>query len=200
MDDLLARYARQRAKRARPKTPAPTSGWSIAELSRICEVPVRTLHYYSQRKLIEPSEFRGTATRYPRRALLRLLAIGHLRAETRMSLDVIKRKLDTQGDNEIADWLCTRRLPPLAAKELGLMQLDVSAGTSVSLPSAACGEAGPRASNGASADEFASGPSVRFCPVLPGLQLVLADDASLAVRNAARAICEMWAPKGPARS
>ena len=77
------RYTRLTAKRTRPALPGPTDGWVIAELARIARVPLRTLRYYVQLNLLAPSEFRGTATRYQRRELLRLFGILRLKSEAR---------------------------------------------------------------------------------------------------------------------
>ena len=87
------RYTRVTAKRTRPALPGPTDGWVIAELARIAQVPLRTLRYYVHLNLLAPSEFRGTATRYQRRELLRLFGILRLKSEVRISLAEIKRKL-----------------------------------------------------------------------------------------------------------
>ncbi len=57
------RWTRHRAKRTRPKTPAPKTGWVIAELSTITGLSVGTIGYYTRQKLIAPSEFRGNLTR-----------------------------------------------------------------------------------------------------------------------------------------
>ena len=112
-------YTRRRAKRSRPKTPAPKTGWVISELARITEVPVRRLRYYVEHRLITPSEFRGTSTRYQRRELLRVLATVRLQAEARTSLKQIQLKLDTMTTPELEQWLRQRPLPPLAAAALG---------------------------------------------------------------------------------
>src|SRR5207342_1187903 len=113
-------YTRWSAKRTRPKSPAPTNGWGITELSRLSQVPVRRLRHYVELDLLEPIEFRGTATRYPRRALLRLLAIVRLRAESQYGLVEIKRRLDALGDKELETWLMTGTVPPTAASALGI--------------------------------------------------------------------------------
>ncbi len=75
------RVTRLRQTRSRPKTPAPKTGWVISELSKLSEVPVRRIRYYVEHALIRPLEIRGTATRYQRSELLRLLAIPHIRTE-----------------------------------------------------------------------------------------------------------------------
>jgi DNA-binding transcriptional MerR regulator len=178
-------YTRARAKRTRPKTPAPKTGWVMAELARLSQLPQRRLRYYLEHRLIEPSEFRGTATRYQRRELLRVLGIARLRAETGANLAEIKRKLDVLGDRELEAWLRTQPLPPAAAEALGATQPE------------ARGEPGAATRDGASQVV----PSVRAAAaknastwhrvcLLPGLELMIAADASPAVLRAAQTICD----------
>jgi DNA-binding transcriptional MerR regulator len=125
-------YTRARAKRSRPKTPAPTTGWRIAELASISRVPVRTLRYYIARRLLVPTEFRGTATRYQRTELLRLLGILRMQAELRMSLSEIDRRLRALGDKGLEDWLRTGPLPPDAAAALGFSSVPAASTVSAS--------------------------------------------------------------------
>src|SRR5450432_3068800 len=94
-------YTRARAKRGRPKTPASKTGWLIAELAALSATPIRTLRYYVEQRLLRPSEFRGTATRYQRRELLRLFGILRLRSETRLTLSEIRAQLDRQSEPEL---------------------------------------------------------------------------------------------------
>jgi DNA-binding transcriptional MerR regulator len=82
------------------------------------------LRYYVQLKLLRPLEFRGAATRYPRRELLRLLGILRMRSETRASLAEIKQKLDTLTDPELEGWLLAGPLPAAAAAALGVPAAD----------------------------------------------------------------------------
>jgi DNA-binding transcriptional MerR regulator len=170
-------HTRWRAKRTRPKTAAPTNGWGITELSKLSQVPVRRLRDYVARDLLEPLEFRGTATRYPRRALLRLLAIVRLRAESGRKLVEIKRWLDALGDKELETWLQTGPVPPLAAGALGM-----SAATAVEGSDA----------RAAARERAASGSTWRRIALLPGLELMVSTEASPAVRRAAQDICEEY--------
>src|SRR6188768_1816787 len=112
------RYTRRRAKRGRPKTRAPKTGWLIAELAALSGTPVRTLRYYVEQRLIQPSEFRGTATRYQRRELLRLFATLRLRSETRLKLSEIRKRLDVLGERELESWLREQPLPPALVQAL----------------------------------------------------------------------------------
>lgn len=169
-------HTRARAKRTRPKAPAPKTGWRIAELAELSQISRRTLRYYLEHGLIVPTEFRGTATRYQRRELLRALAISHLRAETGASLVEIKRKLDALGDPELEAWVRSKPLPPSAAAALGAAtekqsEDDVHSET-----------AQPRLRQSTSAWQRVS--------LLPGLELMIAADASPLVLRAAQKILE----------
>jgi hypothetical protein len=64
---------------------------------------VRALRHYVAQDLLSPLEFRGTATRYARRELLRLLKLLEPKGQTRGSvvLTKLKRKLDTISDRDL---------------------------------------------------------------------------------------------------
>jgi DNA-binding transcriptional MerR regulator len=179
------RYTRLRAKRTRPKTPAPETGWVIAELARIAQVPVRRLRHYVQLGLIQPSEFRGTATRYQRRELLRVLGIQRMRAE-QASMVKIKQTLQTLSDHELEAWLRTGPLSNEAAAALGPAS-QVASGISLAL--AESGRAGAGAANAGFGVD--SSTWQRVC-LLPGLELMIAANASPAVIRAAQSICDEY--------
>lgn len=143
----------------------------MAELARLTEISPRKLRNYLEHRLIVPSEFRGTATRYQRRELLRALAVARLRAETGATLAEIKRKLDVLGDRELEAWLATKPLPPAAA---ALLHVATPADATPPSP------AGPL--HGASTWQRVS--------LLPGLELMIAADASPLVLRAAQKMCE----------
>lgn len=164
-------YTRWRSKRTRPKTPAPKNGWRITELAQLSQVSVRRLRHYVELDLLEPLEVRGTATRYPRRALLRLFATLRLRSESRFGLAEIKRRLDALGDNELAAWLRSGPLPPAAAAAIGLEPPAPAAVSDNALP--------PRVNR----------TTWQRIALLPGLELMVDAQASPAVRRAAQSIC-----------
>jgi DNA-binding transcriptional MerR regulator len=179
-------YTRQRAKRTRPKTPAPKTGWLMAELARLSQLPRRRIRFYLEHRLIEPSEFRGTATRYQRRELLRVLGIARLRAETGANLAEIKRKLDGLGDRDLEAWLRTQPLPLEAAAALGFPISRAHSEPSAHAPDAAVSTLKGQAGVAQTGSTWQ-----RVC-LLPGLELMLAADASPAVMRAARRICEEY--------
>jgi DNA-binding transcriptional MerR regulator len=180
-DQVMARkrdrYTRARAKRTRPKTPAPTGGWSIAELAQLSGVTVRTLRDYVRRGFLRPFEFRGTSTRYPRRALLRLFALLRLRAETRANLTEIRRKLDAQSDPELEAWLRERGL---SVAVLAALHADSPADSAPSLP----------AQPTVAVAEL--GETWQRIEILPGLELLLRSTASPAAKEAARRIYDEY--------
>jgi DNA-binding transcriptional MerR regulator len=179
------RYTRARAKRSRPKTPAPKTGWLIAELAALSETPIRTLRYYVEQRLLRPSEFRGTATRYQRRELLRLFAILRLQSETKLTLSEIRAQLDALGEPELTAWLLARPLPPTVAALLGTGTTDAAT---------AQGASGASATT-EGALEHALVETWQRMWLAPGLELLLRSDASPEVRAAAHRICADYLAK-----
>ncbi len=106
-------YGRKRG----PRRP-PGPGWTIAELEEFAQVSRRTVAAYVRRGLLSQPEFRGTATRYQRHHLLRLLAIRLMKAEGNGRIKAIQRRLQTMGDQQLEAWVLSRPLPPAAAKAL----------------------------------------------------------------------------------
>jgi len=182
---------RWRSTRSRPKKPAPKDGWVIADLSRITGIPVRRIRYYVERGFIRPLEVRGTATRYPRRDLLRLLAISHIRTEKTWKLEALGRELDTLGEAELERLVTSKPLPPEATAALGtqpaaLMTPSQSPVMPVIWP------ATQSSSSSVMAPPSANGGVELWHHVelLPGLKLLLSSKTSAAVRNVANKICE----------
>lgn len=176
-------YTRARAKRTRPKTPAPTEGFLIHDLARLTAVPVRMLRGYLERGLFRHSEFRGTLTRYPRRQVLRLVAALQLKAQTRATWQNIKRKLDTASEPDLERWLAQQVLEPAVADALGMKLVT---------PSVAANAAGARSnlelivsasSEGGEIERF--GADGERVVILPGLELSLSATATPSVRTAA---------------
>jgi DNA-binding transcriptional MerR regulator len=182
------RHTRARAKRRRPTTPAPKTGWLIAELAALSETPIRTLRYYVEQRLLRPSEFRGTATRYQRSELLRLFAILSLRSETKLSLSQIRAQLDAASDPQLEAWLLTRPLPPTVAALLGKGAPDAT--TAQRMTGATSASA---ASEGAL--EHSLVETWQRLRLAPGLELLLRSDASPEVRGAAQRICADYLAK-----
>ncbi len=183
-----SRYTRARAKRRRPKTPAPRDGWLIAELAELSKVSIRTLRSYVSRGLLRHTEFRGTLTRYPRSELVRLLGVLRLRAESKETLSAIKRRLDAQSEVELEAWLRTAPLSSALEAALGIARHDES-------PFDAALEPAPGPWETPSSRDAARSSSAKLAvetwqsiQLLPGLALILSADASPAAWRLAQTI------------
>jgi DNA-binding transcriptional MerR regulator len=187
-------------KRSRPKTPAPKTGWVISELSQITGMSVRRLRDYVARDLIAPLERRGTATRYQRGQLVRLMAIKRWRAEESVELAEIKRRMDAMGERELEAWLLTAPLPDAVLTALGLATAGAAAQsangggfgsvTGVAPSFEASGGTNSRVEG--LADESVALATWYHVELLPGLVLQLSAGASPAVRNAAKRIFDEY--------
>lgn len=163
--------APRRSRHARPKTPAPKNGWRITELSALTGVSVRALRYYVSKDVLRPLEFRGTATRYPRSEVLRLLKMLELKSKTRgrVVLDQLMRDVDALLEPALETWVASQNLAPELARALGIeAKVDPSA-----------------AQLGGAAQGPVAFETWRHIPLLPGLELKLRADASPAVKSMA---------------
>jgi DNA-binding transcriptional MerR regulator len=166
----------------RNRRPAPKVGWVLAELAALTGQPRRTIRYYVEQGLLGRPEFRGTATRYQRSHLLRLLAIQRLKSEGVPSLSAIKQRIDAAGEAELLAAVSARPPSTAVATALGL---PVSGAAPVSTQSASMVSGGAAA---APEEAELTGEAWRRVLLLPGLELLLAEDASPAVRQVARQI------------
>jgi DNA-binding transcriptional MerR regulator len=181
------RYTRAVEKRSRPTTPAPKPGWLIGQLADMCGVSIRTLRYYVQLDLLEPSEFRGNITRYQRRELLRLVGVLRLQAETRLTLIDIKRKLHDMDESQLENWLRTGAMPPLAADALGIAIATPTAVQAHNVPASVELTQDTSGQLQGSGDKAEAWQRIHL---LPGLELMVSADASpIALRVAQR----IWA-------
>src|SRR5262249_34822976 len=151
------------------RTPAPRTGWLLSELSKLTNISVRTLRNYIGAGIIQPLEFRGTATRYARRDFLRLLRLLRMYTTAhKLRLSEIKRELDALSDNELEAWVITQPLSPTVAAALGVVPV---------VPGEATSKGNQDAIRGIVAEGWQ-----RF-RLLPGLELSVSVDASAAVRG-----------------
>jgi DNA-binding transcriptional MerR regulator len=171
---------RARAKRTRPKTRAPSNGWVIAELSRITGTSIRAIRYYVERGLITYLERRGTATRYSRASLVRLLAVPAMQFELKASLAEIKKRMEALGDEGLEAWVRARPLTEAAAAALGI---DASNGANAAVRGAAHAPDLARVPPAKSSAE-----TLYRVRLLPGLDLILSADAGAIARAAAERI------------
>jgi len=174
------RYTRARAKRSRPRTPAPSTGWRIRELADMTQISTRTLRTYVAAGLLTAIEFRGTATRYPRRELLRLLALMRMRRETKLHLAEIRRKLDAVSESELEAWLRTSPLPPAARAALGIVEEPKASSA-------------PEAAPDSGLERWKSQlETFQRIQLLPGLELLVHSNPSPAAQHAAHKICSEY--------
>ncbi len=110
---------RDRLRRRRRGTP-PKEGWLLPELARLVGVPPRTIRYYREKDLIPSPAFFGTATRYQRPALLRVLAIQRMQRDDHLSLVAIKRRLAHLSAEEIEAYALEKLTSGPAATALGV--------------------------------------------------------------------------------
>jgi DNA-binding transcriptional MerR regulator len=167
--------AKAALRRNRPKTPAPKNGWLLTELAQLTELSETTIRYYVQQRLIRPIERRGTATRYERRELLRLLGFKRLKVDDKTTLAEKKRQLESMGDEKLEQWLQSGPLPLAAATALGF---DVAPAQSALDPFAETAPAGVEV--------------WQRVALLPGLELMLRADAKGAARLAAQRIIDEY--------
>jgi DNA-binding transcriptional MerR regulator len=171
----------------RPKTPAPKTGWLLAELAALTGLPVTTLRYYVQQGLLRPAEFRGTLTRYQRPELLRLLGIVRLKSEGKSTLAEKRSRLDSMSSGDLEKWLGSGPLAPAAAAALGL-----AAASPTPASNSATLAALPRTSIdlGRATNEV-----WQRIALLPGLELHVRADAPQAALAAAQRICDEYVVK-----
>jgi DNA-binding transcriptional MerR regulator len=181
-------------KRSRPKTKAPTTGWVISVLAGISGMPVRRLRDYVFRGLIQPLERRGTATRYQRSQLVRLMAIKRMRAASGFELSEFKRRMDAMDEREPESLPLSTPLTPAVLEALGHPAADsniagpATHGTPDIAPTIAPAvpvEGSPNTGNGEPQSPLATWYHFEL---LPGLTLQLRANASPAVKDAARSI------------
>jgi DNA-binding transcriptional MerR regulator len=171
-------------RRRRLKTPAPKNGWLLSELAQLTGLSETTVRYYVQQKLLRPIERRGTATRYDRRELLRLVAFIRLRVDGKLTLEEKKRNLDSMGDEAVERWLRSEPVPSAAAKALGF---------EVAPPARAAAAPAPEPQSGLPGTAVEGWQRITL---LPGLELHLRTDAKGAARLAAQRICEEYVVSG----
>jgi DNA-binding transcriptional MerR regulator len=186
--------ARKRAwrpdlRKHRVRRPAATDGWGIAELAKLVTLSPQTIKSYVRRGLLAKVEFRGTATRYPRGHLLRLLAIRYLQLEGPTDFLSIRRQLDAWAPADLEAWVLKRTARPDV-----LEALRGSAAASARALEAAASLPPPRtpfstehlALPGAAptASPFAAQAWQRV-ELLPGLELQLRSDAGPLARRMA---------------
>jgi DNA-binding transcriptional MerR regulator len=181
--------ARAKRWRQRQQAAARLTGWLISELGGLARLTPRTIRYYLQQGLLPPPVFRGTATRYGKVHLLRLLGIQLLKQEGVRRLSELERRLDAAGEAQLLAAVAARPHSAAVAAALGLPELPgtVASHTGAAQAAAAKQEVAPGKST------TALGESWLRLQLLPGLELSLAESASPAARQLALRLQAEWA-------
>jgi DNA-binding transcriptional MerR regulator len=170
-----------RGRRQRQQARAAQTGWLISELAALSGHTQRTIRYYLQQGLLSPPVFRGIATRYGRSHLLRLLGVRLLKHDGVRQLSAIKQRLDAAGEAQLLAAVAARSPSAAVAVALGLPLTNAPGGSPPS-PEQGAGSK-PEVSSGKSTP--ARGELWLRLQLLPGLELLLAESASPAVRQLA---------------
>ncbi len=118
----------------------PKDGWLLADLAPLAGVPLRTVQSYLERGVLESAPFYGTATRYSRLFLLRLVAIKRLRLEEKLNLAAIKKRLDPLSPAELEAYATHGLLDGPLMRALGLRPAPPPAQLSTGVPLSAAAE------------------------------------------------------------
>lgn len=96
-------------RKHRKRVAPPTTGWLRAELAEMLNIAPGTIGRYIKLGMLPSVEFRGTATRYQRVHLLRLLAIRHLRSEGFAERRQVKETMDSWTSERLERWVLSHR-------------------------------------------------------------------------------------------
>ena len=185
-------YGRRRKKPkrrgyVRPSRAKPKTGVTLAQLSGLSGVAVRTIRVYMRRGVLPRPPFKGSATRDRRREIIWLLAIRRLRQVERLPLAATRTRLQALPPPELEAFATEGVGPGPLAEALGMAPaVSPASQTSpgfggVSLERSGLSSSLPR--------------WVRVELAL-GLELHLRDDASGRVVELARRVREMCAGDG----
>jgi DNA-binding transcriptional MerR regulator len=100
-----------RGSAARPAVAPDPYRYTIADLEEKTGLPARTIRYYIGKGLLPPAHGRGPSATYDLGHLLRLRAIGLLKAQ-RLPLEEIRDRLGGLGDQDLAAMLEVETAPP----------------------------------------------------------------------------------------
>jgi DNA-binding transcriptional MerR regulator len=182
-------------RKKRPKRPgyvrrsraAPKTGWSLRELAALAGVSARTVRLYLHSEVLPRPPFKGSATRYQRRELLRLCAIRHLRSTEKLELKAIRARLNA---------LTAPELEALVVRSLPAGKLAAALGVQPAPPAAA--NAAAPAGAPSSSGWIAPAPRWRRIELALGLELHLRDDASARVLELAERMAALARSAGSA--
>lgn len=178
------RWTRERAKRVRPTSQAPEEGWLLTELAQLTGIPVSTVQYYVRLHLLRPLQFRGTATRYPRRELLTLLGLRQLEGDRDSTLIERKRRLDKLTEPELEQLIDSGSITEQARAALSLESAGLNPLEDKFLRDDRAHELG--------LDTMETWHRIAL---LPGLELMLRTDAKPVVQAVAQRICNEYSSR-----
>jgi DNA-binding transcriptional MerR regulator len=184
------RYYRPDRRRRRVRRPPPTEGFLARDLARLAGVAVPTLKRYIKHGLLAPVRFYGTATRYPRDYLVRVLALRYWRAAGSKTLAELRRRQDSATLDEMHAWVLSHPLAPDAAAELRKLPPGDAA---TKAQASASATAAANALEGADALLQVPAEAWKRWTLMPGLELHLKTDAAPLTRNLAVRLCRAFA-------
>jgi DNA-binding transcriptional MerR regulator len=162
-----------------PRTPL----LDIHALVKRTGIDARTIRRYAERGLIPRPDFAGKKTRYTHEHLVRLLAIRKL-YETSAQLSVIQAELAKRSFAEL-EVLVGLAAPAEADKPVEVVAAPAPRDASATAIA-------PPASRGSASDFMSKGERWRKVALLPGLELMMREDATEFVRKVAREIEERY--------
>lgn len=186
------RYYRAPDRRhGRVRRRPPKEGFLARDLARLAGISVPTLKRYIKHGLLAPVPFYGTATRYPRDYLVRVLALRYWRAAGTKTLAELRRRLDSVTLPEMETWVLSHPLAVETAAELRKAPTTAAPATKqVQVGAPAASATLPH-----EADALLQVPAEawRRWTLMPGLELHLKADAAPLARNLALRLCKAFA-------
>lgn len=181
-------------RRNRVRRPPPKEGFLVRDLARLAGVAVPTVKRYVKHGLLAPVPFLGTATRYPRDYLVRVLALRYWRMAGSKTLAQLRRQLDGVTLADMQAWVLSHPLPAETVAEVG----KTSAGAAAAKNAPAVSGSAPIATAASaleSADALLQVPAEAWqrWTLMPGLELHLKADASPLTRSLATRLCKAFA-------
>jgi hypothetical protein len=180
-------------RRNRVRRPPPKEGFLVRDLARLAGVAVPTVKRYVKHGLLAPVPFYGTATRYPRDYLVRVLALRYWRAAGSKTLAELRRRLDGVTWTEMESWVLSHPLAPDTAAELRKMTSGTASATSVRPAQISTPMAATNSFEGLDALQQVAAEGWQRLTLMPGLELHLKGDAAPLTRNLATRLCKAFA-------
>lgn len=171
------------SRRNRDRKPPPKQGVTMVELAQLSGVAAVTIKTYIHRGLLGRVKFYGSATRYPRGHLVRLLAIRFCRAQGMRQLDEIRRKLDAWAPADMEHWILEHPLAPTTLAALGYPVAAAQGSDSATSPAANL-DVSPMNTVAATSGILPT-ESWRRVMLMPGLELQVRTDAGAVVQSVA---------------